>query len=240
MRRHAGSFCLTLLLLLPASASYAETYFEAAQHLLANGQETEARRALNREINIRPRNLEARYNLAVLLERIGHNAQAAELYHDNIHRGRHLPSVVNLAAYLRTQKQTGRAITLLMQATKKYRAEAVPWYLLADIAAQQKKPALAEEYYEKSLKADRKNGFAHLRYAKFLAANGNIKQAARHASTALNLLPRCAPCQHIGGDIFEQAGKHKQALKAWQKSMALEPNAALRKKIMPALQAHMR
>ncbi|MDQ6987445.1 MAG: tetratricopeptide repeat protein [Mariprofundaceae bacterium] len=239
MRHRAGSFCLTLLLLLPASASYAETYFEAAQRLLANGQETEARRALNREITIRPRNLEARYNLAVLLERIGHNEQAAELYHDNIHRGRHLPSVVNLAAYLRKQKKTGQAIALLMQATKKIRGEAVPWYLLADIAAQQKKPAQAEKYYKKALKADRKNGFAHLRYAKFLAANGNIKQAVRHTSKALNLLPQCAPCQHIGGDIFTQAGKHKQALKAWQRSMALAPDAALRKKIMPALESQM-
>ncbi len=240
MRRHAGSFCLILLLLLPLSASYAETYFEAAQRLLANGQQTEARRALAREITIRPPNLEARYNLAVLLERIGHDAQAATLYRDNIHRGRHLPSVVNLAAYLRKQKQTEKAIALLMQATKKYRAEAVPWYLLADIAVQQKKLELAEKYYRKALKADRKNGFAHLRYGKFLAANGNIKQAVRHASTALNLLPQCAPCQRIGGDIFEQAGQHKQALKAWQRSMALEPDAALRKKILPALQAHTR
>ncbi|MDX8391250.1 MAG: tetratricopeptide repeat protein [Mariprofundaceae bacterium] len=238
MHRRTSSLCLSLLLLLPASVGYAETHFEAAQYFLANGQETEARRALTREIASRPRNLEARYNLAVLLERIGHSEQAAELYRDNIHRGSHLPSVVNLTAYLRRQQHDKQATKLLIQTTKKIRSEAVPWYLLAEMAAQQKNRVQADKYYRKAIKADRKNGFAHLRYAKFLAKDGNIKQAYQHASKAVNLLPRCAPCQHIGGDIFEQSGKPKQALKAWQQSMALEPNAALRKKIMAHLQAN--
>jgi len=235
LRRRAGSLWLILLLLLPAAASHAETYFESAQHLLENGQETEARRALSREIAVRPRNLEARYNLAILLERIGHATEASELYRDNIKRGRHLPSVVNLAAYLRKQHQNDAAIKLLFKATKTFPAEAVPWYVLAGMAEKRGANKKAENYYQQALKADAKNGFAHLRYGRFLSRQGKIKQAGRQISKALSLLPQCAPCLRIGGDILVQAGKQKQALKAWQRSIALEPNPNLRKKITTAL-----
>jgi len=235
LRQRTSSLCL-LLLLSAATVSHAETYFEAAQRLLESGQETEARRALNREIAVRPRNLEARYDLAVLLERIGHPEKAAELYRDNIKRGRHLPSIVNLAAYLRKQGRRDEATALLLKATKKFRAEAVPWYILADMAEKQGNQKKAAEYYQKAIKADAKNGFAQLRYGRFLAKQNKLKQAEPHIILALSLLPQCAPCQRMGGDILARAGKQKSALKAWQRSAALEPDAKLSKKIFNALQ----
>ena len=235
MHRRASSFWLALLLLFSTSAAWAETYFQSALKYIETGRETEARRALQREIAVRPRNLEARYDLAVLLERIGHDKQAAELYRENLRLGRHLPSVVNLSSFLRRHHKLNEAEALLRSATKKYRSEAVPWYLLAEIAAERHNLQSAEEDFRNALRADRKNGFAHLRYARFLAAEGRIKAAEKQARLSIQLLPDCAPCQRIAGDILMRAGEKRQALHAWQRSMALAPDVRLRDKILGAL-----
>lgn len=237
MRRHVSSRLLAVILLLFPVGSYAETHFEAAQHLLQKGQETEARRALELELTSRPRNLEARYDLAVLLGRIGHHKEADALYRKNIKIGRHLPSVVNLSADLRQQGQIKEAVALLEQATHQFPAEAVPWYLLAEIAEQKGDAKLATSLFLNAIKADDKNGFAHLRYARFLAKHKQLAKAVDQAKMAVQLLPACAPCLSIAGDIFEEAGDRKQALALWQKSTAIEPDATLRGKILQALNA---
>ncbi|MDQ6965855.1 MAG: tetratricopeptide repeat protein, partial [Mariprofundaceae bacterium] len=214
--------------------SHAETHFEAAQRLMQAGQETEARRALKLEVGTRPANLEARFNLAVLLERIGHDDEAVILYRVNMKRGRHLPSVVNLSAWLRNHGQNREAETLLKQATQDFRSEAVPWYLLAEMAQEKGNDKQASSFFKRAIKADKKNGFAHLRYARFLAINKPGTEAVIHARSAVRLLPTCAPCLNIAGDIFAKAGEKKQALVVWQKSIAIAPDAALRSKILHA------
>ena len=236
MLRRASNLWLALLFIF-APAAHAETYFQSALKYIESGRETEARRALQREIAVRPRNLEARYDLAVLLERIGHDKQAAELYRENLRRGRHLPSLVNLAAFLRRHHQEEKAEALLHAATKQYRSEAVPWYLLAEIAVERRDARNAEKDFRNALRADRKNGFAHLRYARFLVAQGRLRAAIKHARRGIRLLPDCAPCQRIAGDILMQGGRKKEALHAWQRSMALSPRPALREKILKALEA---
>jgi tetratricopeptide (TPR) repeat protein len=235
LHRHASRRLLAVILLLFPVGSHAETYFETAQHLLQQGQETEARRALELEIASRPRNLEARYDLAVLLGRIGHNKEADELYRKNIKLGRHLPSIVNLSADLRQQGQINEAVALLKQATHQFPAEAVPWYLLAEIAEEKGDAKQAASLYLNAIKADDKNGFAHLRYARFLSKHMQLAEATDQAEKAVRLLPACAPCLNIAGDIFEQAGNKKRALALWQKSIAIEPDATLRGKILQAL-----
>lgn len=237
MRRLASSLLLAAGIFFIPACGLAETHFQAAQRLLQSGNETEARRALELELAVRPRNLEARYDLAVLLERIGHGKRAAELYRRNIKLGRHLPSVVNLSAWLRSHGHNEQATKLLQKATRDFPAEAVPWYLLAGMAAQQGKKQQADTLYRKAIAADRKNGFAHLRYARFLAARGRQGDAVAQARTAVRLLPHCAPCLNIAGDILAGAGKRKQALALWQRSIALAPNTPLRHKILQALNA---
>ena len=235
MHRHASSWWIAAFLLSFPLGGCADTHFEAAQHHLQDGQETEARRALELEIASRPNNLQARYNLAVLLERIGHDKDAAALYRENLKRGRHLASVVNLSAWLRRQGRTGEARKLLQQATQDYPAEAVPWYLLADMAQQNGNKQQAAGLFREAIKADDKNGYAHLRFARFLASSGDISKAVAQADQAVRLLPECAPCLDITGDIFSQAGKKRRALALWQRSIAIEPNDALRSKIRQAL-----
>ncbi|MDQ6959785.1 MAG: hypothetical protein Q9M27_02060 [Mariprofundaceae bacterium] len=227
---------LACLCLVPAAA-WAETYFEAAQRLLESGFETEARRSLELEIKLRPRNLEARYDLAVLLMRIDHREEATRLYQENMKRGWHLPTVVNLSAIYLKQGKRKAAIQLLEKATRKFRAEAVPWYLLASIAEQQKQFRKADKYYQKSLKADRKNGFAYIRYARFLASRHRLKTAITHAEHAARLLPGCAPCFNIEGNILRQNHETKRALIAYQKAVALSPNRAIRLNIIAMLDA---
>jgi len=233
--RQTGNGCLSiLLLLLVTTGSQAGTYFESAQQYLNAGQETEARRALELELSYRPDNLEARYDLAVLLERIGHEDSATELYRENIRRGHHLPSVVNLSAWLKTHGQIEQAYDLLQQATQDFHDEAVPWYLLADMVEQAGNNKQAYELYQKALKADEKNAYANLRFARFLAATKHPDAAVAQAEKAVSLLPSCAPCLKLAGDIFDQTKNHAGALALWQRSIAIQPDRALRQKILRA------
>jgi len=234
--RGSRIFFLVCLCLIPAAA-WAETHFEAAQRLLESGHETEARRALELELEVRPRNLEARYNLAVLLTRIGHKPAAIQLYRENIKHGKHLPTVVNLSALYRGQAKRKAATQLLKKATRTFRSEAVPWYLLASMAEREKHTPQADHDYRRALKADRKNGFAHIRYARFLAMHQHLKPAITHANRAVHLLPECAACFKIEGDIFRQNHAPKQALIAYQKAASLSPNRAIRLNIIAMLNA---
>ncbi|MDQ6972550.1 MAG: hypothetical protein Q9M30_07870 [Mariprofundaceae bacterium] len=237
MHRRGVSRLLAAILLFTPLVSHAESHFEAAERLLQAGQETEARRALTLEIGTRPGNLEARYNLAVLLERIGHDDKAALLYRENIKRGKHLPSMINLSAWLRRNRQGKEAEELLLKASRIFRSEAPPWYLLAEMAEQKNELEQADRLYRKAIKADRKNGFAHLRYAGFLNRSGHALGAQSHANQAIARLPSCGSCLHIAADIFHSAGKEHRALALWQKSIAIHPDAELRNKIMQAQQA---
>jgi len=229
---------ISALLLIPVMLTItpvnclAGTHFEAAERLLMEGQETRARRSLELEIMARPRNLEARYNLAVLLQRIGHDDEAAGLYRENMRRGRHLPSVINLSAWLRAQQRDDEARELLLQATKDFRSEAVPWYLLADMAHLGGNEKRAYDYYQKALKADEKNAFANLRFARFLAATKHPDAALAQAAKAVRLLPSCASCLKMAGDIYAGAGKDSIALALWQRSIAIAPDRRLRHKIL--------
>ncbi len=223
-------------MLLP-SGGWAETYFETAQRLLESGHETEARRALRQELRLRPRNLEARYDLAVLLTRIGHASEAVKLYENNMRRGWHLPTVVNLSIEYIGHGKRKAAVQLLHGAAGKFRSEAVPWYMLAAIAEQNHQPQLADQNYRKALKADPVNGFAHIRYARFLAAADRLQSARVHAARAVKLLPECAACFRIAGDVFRKSGKMKQAFAAYQKAAALAPDDAIRRDIVAMLDA---
>jgi Tfp pilus assembly protein PilF len=216
--------------------SCTNTHLETAQQHLFSGNEYEARRALELEIAEHPDNLDARYNLAVLLERSGYEKEAASLYRENLEH-RHLPSMVNLSAWLRRQGQVDEARALLQKATKDYRSEAVPYYLLAEMSQQDGKNDQAATLYHKAIKADKKNGYAHLRFAQFLADTGDIEAAIAQANKAVRLLPRCASCLRIAGDILARGGKNSQALALWQRSIAIAPDPELRVKIQQAIQA---
>jgi len=215
----------------------ANTHLETAQQHLFNGQESRARHALELEISDHPNNLDARYNLAVLLERSGHEKKAAALYRENLEHHRHLPSMVNLSAWLRRQGQIDEARALLQQATQDYRSEAVPYYLLAEMSQQNGKNDQTASLYRKAIKVDKKNGYAHLRFARFLADTGDIDEAVAQANKAVRLLPLCASCLHIAGDILSRGGRDSQALALWQRSIAIAPDAGLRAKIQRAVQA---
>jgi Tfp pilus assembly protein PilF len=235
--RQKNSWSIAACLLSILLAGCANTHLETARQHLFSGQESEARHALELEITDHPDNLDARYNLAVLLERAGHEGKAADLYRENLEHHRHLPSVVNLSAWLRRQGQIDEARQLLQQATKDYRSEAVPYYLLAEISQQDGKLDQAASQYRKAIKADKKNGYAHLRYARLLADTGHIDEAVAQANKAVRLLPRCASCLNIAGDILSRAGKDSLALALWQRSIAIAPDAGLRAKIQQAIQA---
>jgi len=218
-----------------ATASKPPTPFIAAQRYYEAGKETEARRALESELAIRPNNLDARYNLAVLLTRIGHKNEARKLYEDNMRRGWHLPTVVNLSVLYRQAGKAERAQRLLQQATKHFPNEAVPWYMLAETAFHDGHIAEARRDFEQAIRADPKNGYARIRYARFLAAQGDISRAIAQGSRAVALLPDVASCWMIDGDILSQGGKYDAALIAYQKSAALNPTLEVRTHIVAVL-----
>jgi len=158
------------------------------------------------------------------------------LYEKNIQLGRHLNTTVALAQlYIKQGKRTN-AIKLLKKANKTFRNEAVPWYLLAELAIQDKHLKQAQYYFKKSLKADPINAFAHLRYARFLSNQNKHSQAIKHAQKAVRIKKTCAPCWRIYGDILRAANKPQDALKAYQHSLAIQPNNNTRQHLIDVLQ----
>lgn len=225
------------MLLLVSASAYGETYFKAAQLYIQQGKDTEARRALEREIAARPGNLIARYNLAVLLTRIGHDTEAVSYYEENIRRGWHLPSVVNLSELYRKLGRKAEAEVLLQREAKKHRSEAPLWYLQAEIALERGDRKQGESLLKKAVRADPLNGFAQLRYALFLSEEKNHRLALKHGDKAVHLLEGCAICWKHWGDIQKAAGDSEGAVAAYQRSLAIEPSESVRKQLIEALKA---
>ena len=215
----------------------AETPFQAAGIYIESNQITEARRALESELRLRPGNLEARYNLAILLEKIGHRDAAQKMYETNINAGRHLPSIVNLAALLQDKGQQNEAVQLLETATKQYKYEATPWYLLARIAENRGDNNAAIQLYQRALKADPLNGFAYLHYADYQSRHDMKGFGLKYGAKASKLLSTCAPCWRNYGDILHRAKKDKDALAAYQRSLAIDPADKTRQQLVISLRA---
>lgn len=226
---------VVLLVGLQTIDAHAKTPFQAAQHFIETGQHTEARRALKSELHIRPKNIEARYNLAVLLEDIHHQQQALTLYEENLTYAWHLPSIINLAAILQQQGKTAQARLWLQKATKKIKHEATPWYMLAAMAEQDGQIVKTASLYKKALKADPLNGFAYLHYADFQSRHGKPGKGLKHAAKATRLLPDCAPCWRKHGDILRRAEQKQHAVEAFQRSLAIHPDSETRQHLIDTL-----
>jgi len=237
IRRAALMTAYTLLIGLSATDSHAKSPFQSAQHFIETGQHTEARRALKSELRMRPENIEARYNLAVLLENIDHPQQAQALYEENLTYAWHLPSIINLAVLLQRQGKMEQARLWLQQATAKIKNEATPWYLLAAMADKEDKPVKAVSLYREALKADPLNGFAWLHFADFQSRHNTPGKGLEYAAKATRLLPSCAPCWRKYGDILRTAGENRQAVEAFQHSLAIEPDNKTRQHLIDALRS---
>jgi len=196
---------------------------------------TEARRTFETILVAKPKNLEARYNLALLLQKSGHADLELELYEKNMTYGWHLPTVVNLSSIYIADGKKADAYTLLNKASKRFRSEATPCYLLAELDAAAGKIDTADQWFKKALKADPLNGFAHIRYARFLAKHGSTEKALKHASRAVKLQPKCAMCLNILGDIQVEKASYNSAVESYQMSLAIEPMAATRQRLIDAL-----
>jgi len=231
------TWLMVMLLALTVSPlpGLANSMQQHALQLLEQGHIPEARRALQSELVLHPRNIEARYDLAVLLEDIGHHADALNLYKKNLSISWHLPSLINLAAGLQQQGKTERARQWLEQATRKIRHEAVPWYLLADLSEQASHNATATAQHQHAIKADPLNGFAWLRFAAFQSRHQQADHGLHHARKAIRLLPNCAPCWRIYGNILHRSGDHHAALNAYQRSLAIHPDNTTRQQLITTL-----
>ncbi len=226
-----------LVALLFSAPAWGETFFEAGERFIRQGNDTEARRALENEIAVRPNNLVARYNLAVLFTRIEHEEEAIKLYEDNVSRGWHLPTVVNLSGLYRLQGKHTEAEALLKREAKKHRSEAPLWYLQAEIVLERGDRKLGKALLKKAVRADPLNGFAQLRYALFLSEEKQHRLALKHGARAARLLDDCAPCWKSWGDIQHAAGDFAGAVEAYQRSLAIDPNESVRKQLVEMLEA---
>lgn len=208
---------------------------ERAFKHLENEQWTEARRTFQSELITHPKNLEARYNLALLLKRADHHDQELELYKKNMTFGWHLPTIVNLTTIYRANGETSQAHELLKKAVKRFKNEATPRYLLADLEEKAGHIGSADSWYKHALKADPLNGFAHIRYARFLAGRNKPELALKHANRAIRLQPNCWSCLNILGDIQIRGKKQNLALESYQKSLAINPDSETRQRLIDLL-----
>jgi len=215
----------------------APSAFASALEHQQRGELTEYRRALERELKTNPNNLDARYDLALHLEESGQVDDARKLYRENLNHRPHFPSAINRAALLHRQGEEKRAEELVQQTIGNFPHEATPWYLLAGWAAERGQASQAEDHFRKGIAADPHNGFAHLRYGSFLATRGDLSAAELEARKATELLPECAPCWKTYGNILMQAGKARQAVSAYQRSLALSPDTDTRLELIHSLRA---
>ncbi|HXH71835.1 MAG TPA: tetratricopeptide repeat protein [Mariprofundaceae bacterium] len=213
------------------------TAFSTAFEYRDKGEMTEYRRALEREVKTNPGNLDARYDLALDFEESNHKEDARKLYEENLQHRWHFPSAINLANLLQRQGDTAQAEKILQQTSEHFPHEATPWYLLAGISAANGQNEQAKDQFGQAIAADPNNGFARLRFAEFLAAQGNLDEATDQAHKAVALLPMCAPCWQGYGDILHQAGKDRDAVTAYQRSLALRPDPDTRLRLIRSLQA---
>lgn len=149
--------------------------------------------------------------------------------------GWHLPTAINLSQTYRKIGRTADAKDLLEKASHRFRSEAAPYYLLAEIAEENKHPAEAEGWYRKALRADPLNGYAQLRFARFLQHKGELKEALKHAERAARLLPDSALCWRQLATIHEQTGELDSALTAFQRSLAVQPDSGTRQQLIDLL-----
>lgn len=223
--KHLSSLSLCFLCCCLTSTAWAASYEEQAQRLEVESQWTEARRAWKSELIQHPNNFEARYRLAQLLEKSNHFDDAQALYEDNMQQGWHLATIIALYQRYQAKQQYDRSKALLQKAAKHFRHEATPWYLLADMALQKHDVKQAKINFQQALKADPLNAFAHLRYAEFLVSQRQNSQAIKHAEKSIRLQKTCAPCWRIYGNILKKSNKPHEALTAYQRSLAVKPDA---------------
>ncbi|RMG93074.1 MAG: tetratricopeptide repeat protein [Zetaproteobacteria bacterium] len=201
------------------------------------GDLTQARRLLEKAVRQHPENLQARYNLAWLLEEQGHEDDAAALYEENLQHGMHLPSVINLAVHYQRHGAIDKAIQLLERACVALPHEATPRYVLAQLMHQTGDEKAAEHYFQEALQADVNNPLAHIFYARWLASRDMIDPAIREARQATKLAPTCAVCWRILGDVLMRHRRARRAIEAYQRSLAIEPDTKTRQQLIAALQA---
>lgn len=149
--------------------------------------------------------------------------------------GWHLPTVANLSAVYVEQSNTSQARALLEKAAKRYRNEATPRYLLAELDEKAGNTKQANAWYEKALRADPLNGFAHIRYARFLERQKQLDLALKHALKAVRLQPTSASCLTIRGNIQVHRKEYNDALESYQKSLAISPGPETRQKLIDVL-----
>ncbi len=224
------------LALLPACAtSPMRPTADLAMDAWRQGDLTQARRLLERAIRQQPDNLEARYNLAWLLEEQGFEDDAAALYEENLKRGMHLPSVINLAVHYQKRGLIDRAGALLENACRVLPHEATPRYMLAQLMHQTGREQAAEHYFLEALRTDAHNALAHVFYARWLASRGKLDLATRQARQAVALAPTCAACWRALGDILIKQRLPGKAIEAYQRSLAIEPDTETRRRLINAL-----
>jgi len=233
-RLFAAAFALTLLGAC-ATVTPPQSAWQTGQKQMQAGQWSEARRSFEKELAEHPNNQKARYNLALLLSQNGHNDNAAALYRANLAIGWHFPSAINLAQLLQTSGNSEEATSLLTRAAKESPHEATPWYLLAEAADHAGNPDLARQQFLQALQADPANGYAHLRYAAFQSRHGLDDQGTGEGKKALELLPDCAACWRQFGDILLTSDNHAAARAAWQRSLAIQPSAETRQRLIDLL-----
>lgn len=221
------------MLIVPAAM--AADIEEQAYNHLGKGEWTEARRDFETELVADPKNLEARYNLALLLAMAGHPDSEKALYMENMKYGWHMPSIINLSAIYIAEGNKRDAQVLLEKTALHFRNEATPRYLLAELYEKQGDKKKASQWYEDALKSDPLNGFAQIRYARFMAKEKNYPEALKHAERAASLIPDSASIWAILGDIQVAARKDDLALESYQRSLALQPSPSTRQRLIDLL-----
>jgi Tfp pilus assembly protein PilF len=207
---------------------------QALKHLESE-EWTEARRDFESELSVHPKNLEARYNLALLMQMAGHHDQELQLYQTNMGYGWHLPSAINLSSLYRADGKAAKAKQLLESTAKHFKHEATPRYILAEIEEKDGHIKAATDWYEQALRADPLNAFTYVRYARFLSTQKKFAPAVKYAEKATRLQPTCAPCFAVLGDVQSDSGHPDDSLESYQKSLAIEPALETRQKLINAL-----
>jgi len=207
-----------------------------AQQRWQQGRNSEAIRLLLAYVRRHPTQQDARYNLALFLAQQGQTERAIRLYRDNLAIGPHLASQVNLALLLAQRHENDAALAVLQAARRAFPHRALPAYLIGQLQWRQGRNSAAEQAFRQALAAEPDNALAHLHYARFLAATHRLRDALNQARQAVHLAPDCAACWRIDAQLLRKHGQVQQAIAAYQRSLAIQPDIHTRKQLIALLE----
>ncbi len=215
---------LILALLLAQSPDHpAETYLADGLKALDANQPAAAEPFLRKAVDANPADLQAEFNLALVLGMLGKDAEAVPVYRKTLELKPALYEAnLNLGIILLRDKQPGDALPLLKEASEtkpaEYRSQVFYGQALLDTGDF----AQAEQHFRTAQGINTNAAAAPLGIARSLLKQGKLAESASYFRTAASLDPAYKNALLDLGSEYDKTGQNEQAIAIYREFPANE------------------